>query len=203
MSASGSTYVSNGVPIARDWAQFFADMPHLRALGIGSSALIRLVLEAFETEAEADPGLDLCPELEDLELCLGVGLGAEDGLGALAEFILRMLGAWVRGRAIPLRALTAVQTPRRGTDDSDSESSDSTSESDEECSDAAGSARHTESSDLAWKLCRDVGLTLKALVRRLFLVGTDCPACSVEYKPYPDDWDAIQFGELEDGVTYY
>ncbi|KAI1783465.1 hypothetical protein LXA43DRAFT_1102489 [Ganoderma leucocontextum] len=185
----------NGLPVARDWARFFAAMPRLRTLGIGAGALIRHVLEAFSTGGEADsPGL--CPELEDLELCVGGGLDTEEGGGGLAEFILRTVGAWVRRRATPLRSLT-VQT-RTGLDNnldfdgSDEESasgSDSTSRSDEELSDGAGSGRAAEPTDLAWNVCRDVGITLKAFVRKVFLVWTDCPACDAEYEPV--DWDAV------------
>ncbi|KAI1783443.1 hypothetical protein LXA43DRAFT_1132426 [Ganoderma leucocontextum] len=103
-------HIALGLPVARDWARFFATMPRLRTLGIGGGALIAHALQAFE----ADPSL--CPDLEDLELCATVGWPVDDGV--LAEFIPRVIGAWVRqrtrvGMGPGLSSLT-VRTPAGG-----------------------------------------------------------------------------------------
>ncbi|PIL26337.1 hypothetical protein GSI_12093 [Ganoderma sinense ZZ0214-1] len=203
-------HVSDGLPIARDWARFFAAMPRLRTLGIGGTALIQLVLAEFEDDA------GLCPELEGLELCVGVR--SNTGEDELAKFILRSFGAWVRGRAAPLESLT-VRTPKDPDDfgsedsesgcdsDSDSESSedsDSASASDEEADySAAGSASGHDAEPESWvgNLCREVRLGLKGYVHGVFLEETDCSACGAEYEPV--GWDAIARGELYGGVTYY
>ncbi|KAM5534158.1 hypothetical protein V8D89_012178 [Ganoderma adspersum] len=211
-------HISNGLPMARDWTLFFAAMPRLRTLGIGSGALIRLILAAFEGDVA------LCPELEGLELCVGVGLDSlTDTIGegsAVAEFILRALGTWVRGRPTPLGSLT-IQP--KYPDNSDSDHSDS-DDSDSDVETSSGSSSGSESEPLdeelddedddevsernsepteswAGKLYEDVQLTLKGFVHEVFLAGTDCPACGAEYEPV--EWDAIARGELRDGVTYY
>ena len=215
-------HISNGLLIEREWAPFFLAMPHLRTLGIGSGALIRLVLAAFAGD------VGLCPELEDLELCVGVGLdGLTDTTGensTLAEFILRALGTWVRGRTTPLESLTIQpkypdnsdsdqsDSEDFDSDDSDTESSSSSSsgsefeptdeELDDEDDDDDVSERNSERTESwAGKLYEDVWLTLKDFIHEVFLAGTDCPACGAEYEPI--DWDAIARGELDDGVAYY
>ena len=201
-------HLSNGLPVVYDWARFFAAMPRLRTLAIGAGALICSVLAAFGVDEDRDAGLRLCPELEGLELCVGFGLDVD-----LAELILRTFGTWVRGRATPLRSLT-VQTPKDpdnlGSDASESDSdcssdSDSSPHSDEDTDDSRGAQTGPNTAESverrAWKLCQDLGLTLRGSIRKVFLVETDCPACVVEYEPV--DGDEVSYGELREGITYY
>ncbi|KAI1783473.1 hypothetical protein LXA43DRAFT_1102497 [Ganoderma leucocontextum] len=181
-------HVSDGLPVARDWAAFFSAMVHLRRLEIGSGALIRRVVEALE----ADPGL--CPELEDLVLCVcGAGTTSAEEDPDLG----RTIGAWVGVRATPLKTLTVLARTDPNADDSVLQpSSDSASNLDV---DLPGYGRDTESAGL--KLWRDLAATLKpqGVAGEVFLTATSCPACGVVYETV----DADEIGHGEEGAAYY
>ncbi|KAI1783464.1 hypothetical protein LXA43DRAFT_1067616 [Ganoderma leucocontextum] len=197
-------HIANGLPIVLDWAWFFAAMARLQMLGVGNNVLVTHVLEAFE----ADPRL--CPELEDLELCIGTGPNSAEE-PALAEFTARTTGAWVRGRARPLKTLTVLARMDSGSDavDSDLDSEPQSSDSAPDLNmaqpglgDGAGSAAcDTESASL--KLWHDLAATLKpeGSVGEVFLATTHCSACNMEYEPM----DSVEFGNggLREGARYY
>ncbi|PIL26578.1 hypothetical protein GSI_12336 [Ganoderma sinense ZZ0214-1] len=205
-------HVADGLPIPAlgDLARFFEDMTRLRTLVIGSDKLIARVLEAFEAEAESR----VCPQLEELELCLGEGPTRAE-VGPLVEFVARTVGAWVRGGGMKLQTLTLLV--RMGSD-ADGEDLGPRSGSDAapdvvvdvvgqrggfQVDDGAGSAHDSELAYL--KLWCDLSATLKSegseSVGEVRLKMVDCAACNVEYKPV----DSVEFddGVLSEDVTYY
>ncbi|KAI1783454.1 hypothetical protein LXA43DRAFT_1067642 [Ganoderma leucocontextum] len=182
-------HVANGLSVVLDWAWFFAAMARLQALRVGNDVLITHVLEVFE----ADPRL--CPELEDLELCIGTGPNSAEE-PALAEFTTHApIGAWVRAR----ETVEDIDGSDAVDSDLDSEpSSDSGSGSGSDLNmvqpglgDGSGSAaRDTKSASL--KLWHDLAATLKpeGSVGEVFLATTHCSACNMEYGPM----DSVEFG---------
>ena len=208
-------HVSNGLPIAHvDWARFFGDMTRLRMLTIGSDKLVRRVLESFAADHR------MCPELEELELCLGEGPTRAE-VEPLVDFTMRVIGDWTRGRTMELKTLTLlVRMASSNGGDSESDSGRSTraevavSESDVD-GHAGGrdpgvlrgeGEGSTQDIELAYlKLWCDLAASLKhegsGSVGEVHLKMVDCAACSVEHEPL----DSVEFGDggLREGITYY
>lgn len=175
-------HFGHGLPVACDWAQFFAPMCHLRTLGIGGPTLNAAVLAAFR----ADPGL--CGELQDVALCAPAGCQWVQDETRLLLFFRKVVGGWVRKRASAgtgLRSLT-VRLLQFG---SESGSHAHMHGGDLDSLDA-GLAAFPELSDadsalvpagLAPKLRRDLAWLEAHVTGEVVVEDADCPACSAVY----------------------